>query len=254
MLELILWEWLSFAVRWLHVIAGIAWIGSSFYFVHLDLSLSQARGLPEGAHGEAWQVHGGGFYNMVKYLVAPARMPDHLTWFKWEAYATWLSGMGLLVVVYYSRRRLYLIDQRVMALSPMQAIAISVGGLVLGWIVYDGLCKSPLGRQRHALALVGYVFLVALAWGFTKVFSGRGAYMQMGALIGTIMVANVCHDHHPEPARVVADLIAGRVARSGARRTRQAALAAQQLPDAAGGVRDDLEPLSAGASPPASTG
>ena len=105
MLELILWEWLSFAVRWLHVIAGIAWIGSSFYFVHLDLSLAKREGLPAGAHGEAWQVHGGGFYNMVKYLVAPARMPDHLTWFKWEAYATWLSGIGLLVVVYYFSSR-----------------------------------------------------------------------------------------------------------------------------------------------------
>ncbi len=210
MLELILWEWLSFAVRWLHVIAGIAWIGSSFYFVHLDLSLAKREGLPAGAHGEAWQVHGGGFYNMVKYLVAPARMPEHLTWFKWEAYATWLSGMGLLVVVYYFASRLYLIDQSVMALSPMQAIAISVGGLVLGWIVYDGLCKSPLGRNDTTLALVGYVFLVALAWGFTKVFSGRGAYMQMGALIGTIMVANVAMVIIPNQRRVVADLIAGK--------------------------------------------
>ncbi|MEQ1614354.1 MAG: urate hydroxylase PuuD [Hyphomicrobiaceae bacterium] len=210
MLELILWEWLSFAVRWVHVIAGIAWIGSSFYFVHLDLSLVKREGLPAGAHGEAWQVHGGGFYNMVKYLVAPARMPEHLTWFKWEAYATWLSGMGLLVVVYYFASRLYLIDQSVMALSPMQAIAISVGGLVLGWIVYDGLCKSPLGRNDTTLALVGYVFLVALAWGFTKVFSGRGAYMQMGALIGTIMVANVAMVIIPNQRRVVADLIAGK--------------------------------------------
>lgn len=210
MLELILWEWLSFAVRWLHVIAGIAWIGSSFYFVHLDLSLVKREGLPAGAHGEAWQVHGGGFYNMVKYLVAPARMPDHLTWFKWEAYATWLSGMGLLVVVYYFSSRLYLIDQSVMALSPVQAIATSVAGLALGWIIYDGLCKSPLGRNDTTLALVGYVFLVALAWGCTKVFSGRGAYMQMGALIGTIMVANVAMVIIPNQRRVVADLIAGK--------------------------------------------
>lgn len=210
MLELILWEWLSFAVRWLHVIAGIAWIGSSFYFVHLDLSLVKREGLPAGAHGEAWQVHGGGFYNMVKYLVAPARMPDHLTWFKWEAYATWLSGMGLLAVVYYFSSRLYLIDQSVMALSPVQAIATSVAGLALGWIIYDGLCKSPLGRNDTTLALVGYVFLVALAWGCTKVFSGRGAYMQMGALIGTIMVANVAMVIIPNQRRVVADLIAGK--------------------------------------------
>jgi len=208
--ELVLWEWLSFAVRWLHVIAGIAWIGSSFYFVHLDLSLAKREGLPAGAHGEAWQVHGGGFYNMVKYLVAPARMPDHLTWFKWEAYATWLSGMGLLVIVYYFSSRLYLIDRSVMELSPAQAIAISVAGLALGWIVYDAMCRSTLGRNDTALALVGYAFLVALSWGFTKVFSGRGAYTQMGALIGTIMVANVFLIIIPNQRRVVADLIAGR--------------------------------------------
>ena len=210
MIELILWEWLSFAVRWLHVIAGIAWIGSSFYFVHLDLSLRKRDGLPEGAHGEAWQVHGGGFYNMVKYLVAPARMPDHLTWFKWEAYATWLSGMGLLVIVYYFSSRLFLIEPAVMALSPVQAVGVSIAGLVAGWLIYDALCKSPLGRNDVALALVGYVFLVALAWGFTKVFSGRGAYMQMGALIGTIMVANVAMIIIPNQRRVVADLIAGK--------------------------------------------
>jgi len=209
--ELVLWEWLSFAVRWLHVIAGIAWIGSSFYFVHLDLSLAKREGLPAGAYGEAWQVHGGGFYHLVKYLVAPARMPDHLTWFKWEAYATWLSGMGLLVIVYYFSSRLYLIDRTVMELSPAQAIAISVAGLALGWIVYDAMCRSPLGRNDTALALVGYVFLVALSLGFTKVFSGRGAYTQMGALIGTIMVANVFVIIIPNQRRVVADLIAGRV-------------------------------------------
>jgi uncharacterized membrane protein len=209
-LELVLWEWLSFAVRWLHVIAGIAWIGSSFYFVHLDLSLRQRDGLPAGSHGEAWQVHGGGFYNMVKYLVAPARMPDHLTWFKWEAYATWLSGFGLLIIVYYFSSQLYLIDQSVMDLSPKQAIAISLGGLVAGWVVYDLLCRSPLGRNDWALALVGYVFLVVLAWGFGRVFSGRGAYTQMGAIIGTIMVANVFLVIIPNQRRVVADLIAGR--------------------------------------------
>jgi uncharacterized membrane protein len=209
-LGLILWEWMSFAVRWLHVIAGIAWIGSSFYFIHLDLSLRQRDGLPAGAHGEAWQVHGGGFYNMVKYLVAPARMPDHLTWFKWEAYATWASGMGLMVIVYYFSTRLYLIDQTVMALSPAAAVAISLAGLVAGWIVYDLMCKSPLGRDEMTLAALGFVFLVAMAWGFTHVFSGRGAYMQMGAMIGTIMVANVAMIIIPNQRKVVADLIAGR--------------------------------------------
>ena len=209
-LLIVLWEWLSFAIRWLHVIAGIAWIGSSFYFIHLDLSLRKREGLPTGAYGEAWQVHGGGFYNMVKYLVAPARMPDELTWFKWEAYATWLSGMALLTVVYYFASRLFMIDATVMDLSPTAAIAISIAGIVGGWIVYDLLCKSPIGHNDTALALVGFVFLVAVAFGFTKVFSGRGAYMQMGALIGTIMVANVAHIIIPNQRKVVADLIAGR--------------------------------------------
>jgi uncharacterized membrane protein len=209
-MDLVLWEWLSLAVRWLHVIAGIAWIGSSFYFVHLDLSLARRDGLPAGAYGEAWQVHGGGFYNMVKYMVAPARMPDHLTWFKWEAYATWLSGIGLMVIVYYFSSRLYLIDANVLALSPQQAITISIGGLAVGWLVYDLMCKSPLGRNDTALALLGFAFLTVLAWAFTKVFSGRGAYMQMGALIGTIMVANVFMIIIPNQRRVVADLIAGR--------------------------------------------
>jgi uncharacterized membrane protein len=206
----VLWEWAEMAVRWLHVIAGIAWIGSSFYFIALDLSLKQRAGLPEGAGGEAWQVHGGGFYNMVKYLVAPARMPDELTWFKWEAYTTWLSGMALLALVYYLQAELFMIDAAVMDLAPWAAVAISLGGLALGWTVYDLLCRSPLGRNDAALAGVGFVFLVALAFGFTLVFSGRGMTMQLGALIGTMMVANVFLVIIPNQKKVVADLIAGR--------------------------------------------
>ena len=211
----VLWEWAEMAVRWLHVIAGIAWIGSSFYFIALDLSLRQRPdlpngGLPEGASGEAWQVHGGGFYNMVKYLVAPARMPDELTWFKWEAYTTWLSGMGLLVLVYYLQAELFMIDRTVMELEPWLAVVISLAGLALGWIVYDLLCKSPLGNNDTALAAVGFVFLVVLSWVFTLVFSGRGMIMQMGALIGTMMVANVFALIIPNQKKVVADLIAGR--------------------------------------------
>ncbi len=207
---MVLWEWLDMAVRWLHVIAGIAWIGSSFYFVHLDLSLKKREGLPEGAGGEAWQVHGGGFYNMVKYMVAPARMPDTLTWFKWEAYTTWLSGIALLILVYYLQAELYMIDPAVMALEPWMAVAVSVAGLALGWLVYDLLCKSPLGGNETNLALVGFVFLVALSYLFTLVFSGRGVFMQMGALIGTMMVANVFMVIIPNQRKVVAALIAGK--------------------------------------------
>ncbi len=209
-MEAILWQWAEMGVRWLHVIAGIAWIGSSFYFVHLDLSLKQREGLPEGAGGEAWQVHGGGFYHMVKYLVAPARMPDELTWFKWEAYATWLSGMVLLVLVYYLSAELYMIDRAVLDLEPWGAAGLSLGALAAGWIVYEILCRSPLGQNDGALAAVGFVFLVALAYGFTLIFSGRGAYMQMGALIGTMMAANVFAIIIPNQRKVVADLIAGR--------------------------------------------
>jgi uncharacterized membrane protein len=205
----ILVDWVEIFVRWLHVIAGIAWIGSSFYFVHLDLSLKQRPGLPERAYGEAWQVHGGGFYHMVKYLVAPSRMPDELTWFKWEAYATWLSGMGLLVIIYYFSAELYLIDPAVLALPVWAAVTISLAGLALGWVVYDQLCKSPLGRDDARLAAVGFVFLVLLAYLFTWLFSGRGAYMQMGALIGTMMVGNVAMNIIPNQKKVVAALLKG---------------------------------------------
>ncbi len=208
-METIVTEWLSVVTRWLHVVASIAWIGSSFYFIHLDLSLKARGGLPDGVRGDAWQVHGGGFYHMMKYLVAPTRMPDQLTWFKWEAYATWLSGFALLVVVYYLGAELFLIDRAVLDLSPRAAIAVSVGSLIVAWLVYEGLCRSPLARNDMALALVGYVFLVALTYAFTHVFSGRGAFVQIGALIGTIMVANVFVIIIPNQKKTVAALIAG---------------------------------------------
>jgi uncharacterized membrane protein len=208
--DAVLSEWLSLIIRWLHVVAGIGWIGSSFYFIHLDLSLKPRAGLPKGVKGDAWQVHGGGFYHMVKYLVAPARMPDELTWFKWEAYATWLSGFALLVVVYYLGAELFLIDRSVLELRPATAVALSVGTLVASWLIYEALCRSPLGRNELALSLTGYGFLVALTYGFTHIFSGRGAFVQIGALIGTIMVANVFAIIMPNQRKVVADLIAGR--------------------------------------------
>jgi uncharacterized membrane protein len=203
-------EWLSLLIRWLHVVAGMAWIGSSFYFIHLDLSLKPRSGLPQGVQGDAWQVHGGGFYHMVKYLVAPARMPDELTWFKWEAYATWLSGFALLVIVYYLGAELYLIDKSVLALSAPMAAGVAFGSLAATWLMYEALCRSALGRHEVALALVGYVFLVALTYGFTHVFSGRGALNQIGALIGTIMVANVFLIIIPNQKQTVAALIAGK--------------------------------------------
>ena len=209
-MESVLTEWLSLVLRWLHVIAGIGWIGSSFYFIHLDLSLKARSGLPDGVQGDAWQVHGGGFYHMVKYLVAPARMPDELTWFKWEAYATWLSGFALLVVVYYLGAELYLIDKSVLDLTAPMAAAVAFGTLLLAWLFYEALCRSPLGRHEGALALVGYVFLVGVTYAFTHVFSGRGAFTQIGALVGTIMVANVFVIVIPNQKKTVAALLAGK--------------------------------------------
>jgi len=206
--DTVLTEALSVVIRWLHVVAGIAWIGSSFYFIHLDLSLKPGTMLPLGVRGEAWQVHGGGFYHMMKYLVAPARMPDELTWFKWEAYTTWLSGFALLIVIYYVSAELFLIDSSVLTLTPKMAITISVGSLVVAWVIYEALCRSPLAHNEIALALVGYVFLVAFTYGFTHVFSGRGAFVQIGALVGTIMVANVFVIIIPNQKKTVAALIA----------------------------------------------
>ena len=209
-MEVVLTEWLSIIIRWLHVVAGMAWIGSSFYFIHLDLSLKARSGLPQGVKGDAWQVHGGGFYHMVKYLVAPAQMPDELTWFKWEAYATWLSGFALLVIVYYLGADLYLIDKSVLNLTAPAAAGIAFGTLLVAWLFYEGLCRSPLAKHEVAMALVGYVFLVAVTYGFTHVFSGRGAFTQIGALIGTIMVANVFIIIIPYQRKTVAALIAGK--------------------------------------------
>ncbi|MDB5554812.1 MAG: cytochrome c heme-binding site [Rhizobium sp.] len=204
------WEWLAFAVRWLHVITAIAWIGSSFYFIALDLGLVKRPGLPEGAYGEEWQVHGGGFYHIQKYLVAPANMPEHLTWFKWESYATWLSGFAMLAVVYYGGADLFLIDRHVLDVSAPVAILISIASLAVGWICYDLLCKSPLGKNTWGLMVLLYIVLVAMAWGYTQVFTGRAAFLHLGAFTATIMSANVFMIIIPNQKIVVADLIAGR--------------------------------------------
>jgi len=205
----IVWEWLSFATRWLHVITAIAWIGSSFYFIALDLGLRKAPDMPVGAYGEEWQVHGGGFYHIQKYLVAPERLPEHLTWFKWESYVTWLSGFALMCVVYYVGADLYLIDQNVLELAPWQAIGISLASIVFGWVAYDLLCKSPLGRSSTGLMVLLFAILVAMAWGYTQVFSGRAALLHLGAFTATIMTANVFAIIIPNQKKVVDVLRAG---------------------------------------------
>ena len=207
-------DWLSLLTRWLHLISGIAWIGASFYFVMLDNSLSQPKNPDDtkrGVFGELWAVHGGGFYISQKFLTGPKGEPltENLHWSKWEAYTTWLSGIALLALIYWLGASSYLIDRSVMPLSPPAAIAISIGSLAGGWFVYDGLCRLLEGKENVLAALV-FVFIMACAWALFHVFSARAAYIHVGAIIGTIMVANVFFHIIPGQKRVVADIRAGR--------------------------------------------
>ena len=203
----IIWEWLSFAARWLHVITAIAWIGSSFYFIALDLSLQKNSALPKDVHGEEWQVHGGGFYHIQKYLVAPAELPKHLTWFKWESYATWMSGFALMCIVYYAGADLYLIDRNLWDVQPWIAITTSLGSIVISYLIYDLLCKSRLGQKPTLLMVLLYLILVLAAWGYTQIFTGRAAFLHLGAITATIMSCNVFIVIIPNQKIVVADLI-----------------------------------------------
>ena len=208
--QAVIWEWLEFSVRWLHVITAIAWIGSSFYFIALDLGLHRDRNLASGADGEEWQVHGGGFYHIQKYLVAPAAMPGDLIWFTWESYGTWLSGFAMLVLVYYLGADLYLIDPGKADLAAWQAVAVSVASLALGWIAYNTLCKLFVTANQTALMVALFALLVAMSWFYTQVFTGRAALLHLGAFTATIMSANVFFIIIPNQKIVVADLIAGR--------------------------------------------
>ena len=206
-------DWLSLAARWLHLITGIAWIGASFYFVWLDNHLLPPRDPKDSARGiggEVWSVHGGGFYQAQKFKVAPAFLPEPLHWFKWEAYWTWMSGTFLLALIYWYGAEIYLIDPTVAALSKPVAIAIGVGTLVLGWLVYDVLCKSRLGQNDRLLGVAVCLFTVLVAYGLCQVFSGRGAFIHYGAMLCTIMVANVFFVIMPGQRELVSATEAGR--------------------------------------------
>jgi uncharacterized membrane protein len=212
-METYILDWLNLSVRWLHFIAGIAWIGSSLYFVMLDNSLrppqngaDQARGV----FGELWAVHGGGFYQSQKFLTGPKGEPlsADLHWSKWEAYTTWLSGMGLLAIVYWWGASSYLIDRSIMDLSVPLAIAISAGSLVIGWLLYDVLCRSI--DDERVLALVVFALVVAASFGYAQVFGARAAYIHVGALMGTIMVWNVFFHIIPGQKKMVEEIRAGR--------------------------------------------
>ncbi|MBA3734092.1 MAG: urate hydroxylase PuuD [Actinobacteria bacterium] len=186
-------DWLNLLTRWLHVVAGIVWIGSSFYFIALDNHLRpprDPRDVEDGVGGETWEIHGGGFYNIKKYLVAPRVLPETLHWFKWEAYTTWLSGFALMIVLYYLNADTYLIDKSVANLSTGAAVAISIGLLAAAWIVYDLLCRL-LAARPLVLAAVLLALITVAAWGIGHLFSARAMYLQVGAMLGTMMVGNV---------------------------------------------------------------
>ena len=204
-MEAYLVDWLNILARWAHFVTGIAWIGSSFYFIWLDnhLEVPASADAAAGIAGEIWSVHGGGFYHAQKYRVAPRVLPQTLHWFKWEAYATWITGMFLLALIYWYGADVYLIDRSVADLSPTAAIGIAVGVLLGSWIFYDLLCKSPLGRKDAALAAILFLFVALLAWGLCQVYGGRGAYIHFGAVLGTIMVANVFFVIIPGQRRMV---------------------------------------------------
>lgn len=202
-------EWLNLLIRWAHMVVGIGWIGASFYFIGLDVSLRKREKMNPGVYGTAWEVHGGGFYHVEKYLVAPEHLPDDLIWYKWEAYLTFLTGFALLIVQYYLNPTAFLIDPSVAQLYPWQAIMISVLGLAAGWFIYDRLCRSSLGQNTAVLAVCVYLLIVAAAWAFTHVFSGRGALIHVGAFTGTIMAANVFAIIIPNQKKIVASLLKG---------------------------------------------
>ncbi|MBO6277318.1 MAG: urate hydroxylase PuuD, partial [Pseudomonas sp.] len=207
-MEAHLMEWLNLSVRWIHMITGVAWIGASFYFVWLENNLNRANP-KDGLAGDLWAIHGGGIYHLEKYKLAPPTMPENLHWFKWEAYFTWMSGIALLCLVFYFNPALYLIAPG-SSMSGPEAVAIGIGSLIAGWFVYDFLCDSALGKRPALLGFVLFVLLVAAAFGLSKVFSGRGAYLHVGAIIGTIMVGNVFRTIMPAQRALVAAIKEGR--------------------------------------------
>ncbi len=207
-MEAHLLEWLNLSVRWVHMITGVAWIGASFYFVWLENNLNRVN--PKtGLAGDLWAIHGGGIYHLEKYKLAPPSMPENLHWFKWEAYFTWMSGIALLCVVFYSNPVLYLVAPG-SGLTGPEGVAIGIGSLIAGWFIYDFLCDSALGKKPALLGFILFVLIIGAAYGFSKVFSGRGAYLHVGAIIGTIMVGNVFRIIMPAQRALVAAIAENR--------------------------------------------
>ena len=207
-MEAHLMEWLNLSVRWVHMITGVAWIGASFYFVWLENNLNRVNP-KDGLAGDLWAIHGGGIYHLEKYKLAPPTMPDNLHWFKWEAYFTWMSGIALLCVVFYANPTLYLLAPG-SSLSGPEGVLLGLGSLLAGWFIYSFLCDSALGKRPALLGLILFVLLIGAAYGFSKVFSGRGAYLHVGAVIGTIMVGNVFRIIMPAQRALVAAIAENR--------------------------------------------
>ncbi|MDE0380426.1 MAG: urate hydroxylase PuuD [Rhodospirillales bacterium] len=203
-------DWLNLLIRWAHMIAGIGWIGTSFYFIALDVKLRKREKMKEGVLGTAWQVHGGGFYHVEKFTVAPKELPGDLVWFKWEAYLTWFTGFLLLIVQFYLNAGTWMIDPAVLDIEPLHAVGISAGSLAVGWFVYDGLCRSPVGKRPTLLAIAAFVWILLAAYIYTNVFAGRAALIHVGAFIGTLMAANVFAVIIPNQKKITKALIEGR--------------------------------------------
>lgn len=184
-------DWLHLVIRWAHVVLGIAWIGASFYFIFLENSLNRTKGLRDELDGNLWAIHGGGFYYVEKYKAAPGQLPEKLHWFKYEAYFTWLSGMMLLMMVYYFNAEAYMVDPSVSGITPFAAILIGLGTIIGGWFIYDVLCSTSLLHKKKAFALTGFLIIVIISWILSHLLSGRAAFMHIGALLGTIMAGNV---------------------------------------------------------------
>lgn len=201
-------DWLNLAFRWAHLVVGVGWIGTSFYFIALDLSLRKRQKMNEGVYGTAWEVHGGGFYHVEKYTVAPPSLPPDLVWYQWEAYLTWVTGFALLILQYYWHADAYLISRSVLPMLPIQAIVLSVASLAAGWLIYDRLCRSRIGDNTTLLAIAVFALILVASWFYGSVYSGRGALIHVGAFIGTIMAVNVFGLIIPNQKKIVASLMA----------------------------------------------
>ncbi len=209
-MEAFLFDWLNLLIRWGHLIAGIGWIGTSFYFVALDMSLIKRAGQDDTIVGSLWEVHGGGFYYVEKYQRAPAQLPSNLIWYKWEAYLTWFTGICLMAVQYYVNADVYLIDQQKIALKQWEAIALSLASFGCGWLVYHGLCRSVIGKHHVLLSACVFVLLVGMGWFYSQVFASRGALLHIGAYMGTLMAFNVFGVIIPNQKKIVAALVEGK--------------------------------------------